>query len=739
LKHTWFYRLLLSYVPVIFVIGLSLLLMTYLTINEMSKKSVLKANQALTHNVMNLIDKTLSGLDSIMLYEILGNEEIKGFFSDYRNSDRDIRDIAAINALNELMVNNPLIDSVYLYRTPDRTVLTPSTLTKLERFSDKIFVGNSVNSKKSFIWIPRSIGSKMLEKGDNGQNVVSLAKYARLADFSIMVINVRIDDIMQIVRGITDTNAMFVDLANSDGQIFASTDEQRVDGSLVRPGGKVLSEAYSPMTDWTIRTGNKSSHISDVVSSLFYLWMILGCVIVIAGILWIVLISRRNYKPIQLLMNRIADARPAKRTDKVDEFKFIETAIGELVDETSQLQEQSKENIAYRKRQLFMNLLEGESNSKNTKWMSELTDEVTGAMVAVAEIDKYDIFMQKYSNGNDQYLLKSVVSSVVQEMAEDMPFMIWAEWVDPNRLAILALLRNSEKGEQDFVHFNEALRAWVAGNLSFTLTIGVSRQIDEVKRVSESYQSALNALNYKSSLGMDRIITHEHIESGPRSELFVKLEYMKELSQYYRAGNNDWEERFKALFESLRETVYSRNDLNVFMKMLISHLKQEIEELPDELRSIWNDGLEQELLAILAQRETLEEMYRDFKRVLSDAYERMTRIRESKSNHQLVKDVKQFIDEHYRNPDLSLTYLSEEFGLNANYLSRLFRETFGVKFIEHVTAVRIEAAKKLLVETEFTIQEVGQAVGYEQPLTFIRVFGKATGYTPGQYRKTKRA
>jgi len=708
-KQTWFNRLLLSYIPVIFVIGLSLLLMTYLTINEMSKRSVLKANQALTHNVMNLIDKTLGGLDSIMLYEILGNGELDRFFSDYRNEDRGFRDMAAVRALNELMINNPLIDSVYLYRTPDRTVLTPSTLTKLEKFSDKSILGKSVNSKKPFKWIPRSISSAASGTSDKALNVVSLAKYARLSDYSLMVVNVRMDNIVNIVRGITDTNTMFVDLVNSDGRLFASTDENRADGSVVRPGGKLLAEAYSPMTGWTIRTGNKSNPISDVVSSLFYLWMVLGFLFVVAGIVWIILISKRNYKPIQ-----------------------------RLLDETSQLQEQSKENIAYLKKQFFIHFLEGEVNSKSKKWISEFTQGVTGSLVALAEIDRYDDFTKRYENGNDQFLLKSVIGSVADEMSANLPFEIWAEWVDPYRMAIVALLRHSDKEEQAFYDYNEELRSWVAENLAFTVTIGVSRQTEGVKRVTESYQSAIHALNYKSSLGLNRVITNDHVESQPRSELFIKLQNMKAMSQAFRAGDGEWEEHFRTLYASLRETVYSRSDLIVFMKMLISHLQEEIEELPEELRAVWKEDPENRLSEITTRRETLEEMYEEFSLVLSEAFERMKELRESKSNHQLVQDVKRFIGTRYNDPDFSLTSLSEEFGINANYISRLFREAFGVKFIEYVTTVRIEAAMKQLIETDDTIQEIGQAVGYEQSRTFIRVFKKGTGYTPGEYRKTKR-
>jgi len=62
---------------------------------------------------------------------------------------------------------------------------------------------------------------------------------------------------------------------------------------------------------------------------------------------------------------------------------------------------------------------------------------------------------------------------------------------------------------------------------------------------------------------------------------------------------------------------------------------------------------------------------------------------------------------------------------------------FRLHFVEYVTSIRMEKAERLLVETEDTIQDIGRAVGYEQSLTFIRVFKKHSGVTPGQYRKTR--
>ncbi len=53
--------------------------------------------------------------------------------------------------------------------------------------------------------------------------------------------------------------------------------------------------------------------------------------------------------------------------------------------------------------------------------------------------------------------------------------------------------------------------------------------------------------------------------------------------------------------------------------------------------------------------------------------------------------------------------LGDQFNLSSKYLSQLFKEEFGEKFIDYVTKLRIEKAKKLLRETDRSIQEVAES------------------------------
>lgn len=85
--------------------------------------------------------------------------------------------------------------------------------------------------------------------------------------------------------------------------------------------------------------------------------------------------------------------------------------------------------------------------------------------------------------------------------------------------------------------------------------------------------------------------------------------------------------------------------------------------------------------------------------------------------------------------DVSLSVLADEFHLSAQYISQLFKSEIGVNFLTYLTGIRMEHAKKLLLSTPLSIAEVAEQSGYGDYRVFTKVFKKAAGVTPSQYRR----
>lgn len=92
-----------------------------------------------------------------------------------------------------------------------------------------------------------------------------------------------------------------------------------------------------------------------------------------------------------------------------------------------------------------------------------------------------------------------------------------------------------------------------------------------------------------------------------------------------------------------------------------------------------------------------------------------------------------YINEHY-GEDINLESLSKTVFVSTYYLSHLFRDEMGVTFSDYLTKVRIDNAKRLLLEG-VSVENVAEAVGFSDGNYFIKTFKKYVGITPAKYRK----
>ncbi|MAK91331.1 MAG: AraC family transcriptional regulator [Oleibacter sp.] len=100
----------------------------------------------------------------------------------------------------------------------------------------------------------------------------------------------------------------------------------------------------------------------------------------------------------------------------------------------------------------------------------------------------------------------------------------------------------------------------------------------------------------------------------------------------------------------------------------------------------------------------------------------------------LVKQVQVWLEEHYPQ-SFTVDELADRFSVSKRTLIRRFNSALDMPPNSYVQSIRIEAAQKLLEETERTVDVVMNDVGYEDASSFRRLFRKKTGLTPTEYRR----
>jgi AraC-like DNA-binding protein len=106
--------------------------------------------------------------------------------------------------------------------------------------------------------------------------------------------------------------------------------------------------------------------------------------------------------------------------------------------------------------------------------------------------------------------------------------------------------------------------------------------------------------------------------------------------------------------------------------------------------------------------------------------------------HQKIAEIANYIRANYMKP-LTLSHLSGRFYISTYYLSRAFKEISGFSFVEYLNHVRIQEAKRLLLETDWKVLKISEEVGFESIAHFGRVFKQMVHLSPMQYRRVQRS
>lgn len=103
----------------------------------------------------------------------------------------------------------------------------------------------------------------------------------------------------------------------------------------------------------------------------------------------------------------------------------------------------------------------------------------------------------------------------------------------------------------------------------------------------------------------------------------------------------------------------------------------------------------------------------------------------SLQNLVLVDKIKKYINDNYRDPQLSLTMVGEEFGITEVYLSKLFKRATGENFSKYIEGLRMKQAKVLMDQNK-KVAEVAVLVGYNSPQVFRRAWKRYYDSTPSE-------
>lgn len=164
------------------------------------------------------------------------------------------------------------------------------------------------------------------------------------------------------------------------------------------------------------------------------------------------------------------------------------------------------------------------------------------------------------------------------------------------------------------------------------------------------------------------------------------------------------------------------------------YLISRVHELHEETGSLLPEQLD-----LLQRAETLEQLASDLIGLMEEIVKPVIpNLTNSGYGGQMIIKALKYIADHYTE-NLTLQSVADIVHLNKSYFSLLFKKQTGRNFIDYIIELRIREAKRLLAQSESRIYDVAGAAGFKDVKYFSRMFKKATGLTPVEYRDKHRA
>ncbi len=731
MKMNWYYRMILSYAPILFVIISSMIFIFFLLLNHASEKKYIETNQAILDRMIFNIDANLMLIDRNVVSRMLTDTPIQQFFSDSQRNA--FEDYELQKRLIELSASLPFSNTIYLYNEASGRVISDIASYSLDSFGDSAFLHAHYSKDDAEGWHdPRNFTHSALD--EQSQRVISLMKIFRTGNETrgALVVNIYGYALIDYLNALND-NA-FTSIALLDD------DPSRSDAGV--ESAKIMVQ--SEYTGWRFVSEGVDDQEYAAISIFSSAWMIILFVIIALALLGFTVVTHMHYKPIQSIVDKVSQYSNRKSEQlgvkgANNEFTFIEMALDHLLKRSLDYESLHKEDNLLRQQRLYRELLAGHLSISDGEFKKqlvelELPDRYDRLGIIVAEIDHYTDFTVRYKV-KDQHLLKFVLESAFRDLGHNHNAFIWSVWMEPYRIAfVVHHLHEDPRSSRPVIEFAEEFQRWINQNLKLTVTIGVGADSNSVATIADAYQSARDNLALKTVFGTNGIIDNRKSAAKLSLDNYAYLQALDSAAQSFRMNEGDWREKLAMIFARLKQMRIMKPDLAAFVNSCILQMDKAMAALSANIQERWQQDYRQRIAGLNDGVETVEELEEQLMSILILFEACVDEDRQARRHHSIALQAKSYIDTHYADPNLSLSKVSDYLKLQPSALSQLFKAELGEKFVDYVLKVRMQHAKQLLVDTDDSIQSIAEQIGYLNVISFYRAFKKVQDYPPGEYR-----
>ncbi|OZB95270.1 helix-turn-helix domain-containing protein [Paenibacillus sp. XY044] len=737
-----YYQFLLSHVLIFAIPFIILSSVVYYNAVVKFKGEIEASNLYKLNQVKNTIDVLAKGLDNTA-----SRISIDAKLTPFMVKSGNYNEIEAVDELGKYKANSTIVDETALYFHGDDRLYTSSGINAFDTFTKRVYgfnglEGTELNKEMSELKSPQIRRVQAQVPGtDQRQNVLmymfpiprnSQSPYATVSFF------VRESVLTDLVGPILGDFGGSIYILDSGGSMLASrsrettltepdarqivrqNDESEIQDVRFGGGHYSMMQAKSGLTGWSyVIIMPTKQFLGRVLEMRSFMLFVCGAVVAF-GIWAAVLLSMRQYRPIRNLANQarsISGKAPGQsRSHELDLIRDTVLAASDLSKKIDEQRPAVREQFLAR---LLMGSLRDEQEVDDFVMREQVVLRGSGCFAAVIQMSA------------DVPVSPRQREDLLRMLAEVTTTHAMGYGVELISGPAVALVFSADGGDADF----RAIQTEAAAHVSriFELccgtrpTIGVGSQAAGLHQINRSYIEASAAIDQSIRVRSGETLFFTDMSEQQDGSGWFSREEQIRLVQSLKQGNA---EAAKSALSQIVRDLEGKEVSMFFFRCMSFDLINTFLRTMNDLKLAIPQAYRQRLTDFTTLRQLEGGM-----NGLIDMICRYVHDNKESKNSALGKETIRYIEEHYKEYDLSLEKLADHFQMSVSYFSRYMKDQTGYTFTEYITHLRMEEVKRLLRHSSLPIKDIVNRVGYADVSNFMRKFKNIEGITLGQYRK----
>ena len=650
------------------------------------------------------------------------------------------------SAFDDIMASSNLVDSIYVVNSKYDIIYSTQTSVKKasDFFDDNILDYLSSNPAKIDIYFARSVDLRYNPLELHHADYIT-SVYRNSPDCAL-VVNIDQEKFQDIVNLSSDSDSYNTIVIDSDGVIISQSDKEhfaenmRDDPTTARIYDRMSSSEQSrgSFNDGdTIINFVRSDTLGFIYSSAILgrsplgnfktllIYMILFTLLLLfVYFICSVFLSLNTYSLFNNLKKNIYSlfSKDEAEENTGDEVSNISKLLTEVKDSYTSMETIQYQYINSKQNDTLKRILTGTfAYLQDDMNACDITFPYSGFAVVLMHIDHISKM-----DSDTIYMIKYAVMNMGKEIFDSNAITYAAEINDYDVVFILNFMTDSFI-TGSIEKLNSYLKKFFDATVSAAYDMTIS---DSMEDVSVLYHNAKHAIPYKLLKGYASVITYDEVKALDNAISSYPKELEQDIIKSITAqDDNELVKNVQSFTDILSNTSY--NLVMLYADRLLLAIYQ------FSIRSNMSDGNDSasDIRTVISEIETLDEL-RQF--ILTKCRNLMLKFSNTKFDSKkdiMVKQVLEYIDKNYTDPNLSIDMISNEINRSANYTRSMFKQSQGISISDYIAKKRFDEVCRQLIETNLTAQEIGTKLGLNSGSYFYTSFKKYTGYTPDQYRK----